>query len=146
MAKIYLSGPISGLSYEGCTSWRDYVIQKLPGSISPLRGKEFLKKEGIIEGAYEGHPFATAKGITTRDRNDVLTSDLVLVNLLGATRISIGTVMEIAWADARRIPVILVIEENNPHHHPILDTCCGFHCRTLDEAIQCAKIVLMEGE
>jgi len=145
MPKIYLSGPISGLTFGECTDWREYVAARLPGSVSPLRGKEFLKSVGVINQSYENHPFATAKGITTRDRNDVRTCDLMLVNLLGATKITIGTMIEIGWADAFRKPIVLVMEEDNLHSHPILNTCCGFICRTLDEGIECAKIVLMHG-
>jgi hypothetical protein len=35
----------------------------------------------------------------TRDRFDATRCDVLLVNLLGAERVSIGTMMEVAWAD-----------------------------------------------
>jgi len=146
MSKIYLSGPISGLTFGECTDWREYVASKLPGSISPLRGKEFLKSVGVINQSYEHHPFATAKGITTRDRNDVYTCDLMLVNLLGASKITIGTMIEVGWADAFRKPIVLVMEPDNLHSHPILNTCCGYICTTLDEGIECAKIIVLHKE
>jgi hypothetical protein len=66
--------------------------------LSPLRGKEFLKQERELKGSYAMYPLSTDKGITFRDHWHVKRCDLVLANLAGATRVSIGTVMEIAWA------------------------------------------------
>jgi hypothetical protein len=47
------------------------------------------------------------KGLTTRDRWDAMRCDVLLVNLLGATKVSIGTVLEFGWADAMDIPIVV---------------------------------------
>ena len=39
------------------------------------------------------------KGIVTRDRWDVAKADVVLMNLVGATQVSIGTMVELGWAE-----------------------------------------------
>ena len=109
MPKIYLAGPICGLTYEGAQNWRDYFSGKIDPRIdcfSPLRGKEYLTIRGPLEGSYDEFPLSTDRGITVRDRNDCMGSDLVLFNMLGAQRVSIGTMVEFGWADAARVPSI----------------------------------------
>jgi len=49
-------------------------------------------------------PLVSPPGAVGRDRFDVQTCDLLLVNLLGATSVSIGTMFELAWTDAWRKP------------------------------------------
>lgn len=112
--KIYLAGPISGLSYKEATNWRDYVTPKLTDVfhvLTPLRGKEYLRDETALAAqGYSKKPLSTAKAITNRDRNDVKNSAVVLMNLLGAKIVSIGTMIELAWADRFEVPVVLVME------------------------------------
>lgn len=92
---IFLSGPITGLSYEDSTQWRQDVQNKLPANIiplSPLRNKEHLKREKDILDHYD-HILSTSKSITKMDYFDVKRSDIILVNLLNTKRVSIGTVL-----------------------------------------------------
>lgn len=136
MQYVYLAGPISGISYNKSTNWRTHTIAKLPkwiSTLSPLRGKEFLECESSIKNSYENSALASAKGINTRDYNDVKRSSAVFVNLLGAAKISIGTVMEIAWARAFQKPVVCVMEKNNIHHHAMLDYACGYIVETPED-------------
>ena len=96
---LYLAGPITGVSFDGCTDWREYVAGKLPKyirGVSPMRGKKYLSNETAVKDAYENHPLSSSKGITCRDRFDTTRCDMVFVNFLGAKKASIGTVMEIA--------------------------------------------------
>jgi len=142
---LYCAGPVSGTSYEECTDWRAYVASKLPGhitAISPMRGKKYLSAEKSIKDCYEEHPLSCQRGITCRDRMDVARSDMILVNLIGATKISIGSVMETAWADAGRKPIVLVMEKNNIHSHSMLREVAGFIVDDLDEAIDIVIAVL----
>jgi nucleoside 2-deoxyribosyltransferase len=68
---------------------------------------------------------------------------LVFINLLGTKKVSIGTVMEIAWADANRIPIVLVMEkEGNLHDHAMINECVGFRVSTIREGIEIAKAIL----
>lgn len=151
--KIYLAGPISGLTYEGAQDWRNYFSSKIDPRIacySPLRGKDYLKMRGPLEGSYDEWPLSTDQGITTRDRYDCMGADLVLFNLLGCTgpnaRISVGTMIELGWADAARNPAIVVMEKTgNVHEHPMLRQTTQFRVDNLEDAIKLAEIILLPG-
>lgn len=142
---VYLAGPISGLSYQGCTDWRHAVKRSLYGSVrclSPLRAKDYLSKEVEIADHYAEHPLSCQRGIMTRDRYDTMSCDIVLANLLGATRVSIGTMMEIAWADMLRKPIIIVMEkEGNLHDHAMVREAAGFRVETLDKAVEIIRAI-----
>jgi nucleoside 2-deoxyribosyltransferase len=143
----YLAGPITGLSYQGANDWRDEFIKLLPPEIigiSPLRAKKYLKEEKHIKSEYSNlFPLSTSKGIKTRDKNDCFRSDIVIVNFLGANKVSIGTVMEIAWADAAETPVILIMEEGNIHDHPMIKESVGFVVQSLSAAAVLASAILL---
>lgn len=79
----------------------------------------------------------------TRDFYDCTTCDILLVNLLGAKSVSIGTVMEIAWAYQKRTPIVLAIEsEGNIHEHLMIDEARGFRVPTLQEALDVVVSIL----
>ncbi|MCC6404823.1 MAG: nucleoside 2-deoxyribosyltransferase [Candidatus Yanofskybacteria bacterium] len=142
---IYLAGPIVGSTYEECTRWRTHVAELLPPHIvaaSPMRGKQYLRPAGVITGPHEELPLSSQKGITCRDRMDVMRCDLILVNLVGARTVSIGTVMEIAWADAFRKPIVIAMDDPNVHWHSMIREVAGFIVPTLDEAVSVAVAVL----
>ncbi|MDQ5949396.1 MAG: hypothetical protein QG589_522 [Patescibacteria group bacterium] len=142
---LYCAGPILGTSYKECTSWREYVANQLPlhiTAVSPMRGKKYLENEKSISHSYEEYPLSSKKGITCRDRMDVMRCDMIIVNFLGTKKVSIGTVMEIAWADAWRKPIIVVMEKDNIHQHTILQEVTGFIVSDLDEAIKIVVSVL----
>ena len=142
---LYCAGPISGVSYGESTDWREYVASRLPEyikAVSPMRGKKYLANEVSIKDSYEEHPLSCQKGITCRDRMDVRRCDMVLVNLLEISKVSIGSVMEIAWADAWRKPIIVVMEKENIHSHSMLREVSGFIVSDLNEAVDLAIAVL----
>lgn len=147
---MYLSGPISGLTYKGSTDWREFVTQAFPPHIqgvSPMRAKRYLDKPGVkIEGSYD-FPMSTDRAINSRDRFDTLRADAVLVNLLGAERVSIGTVMEIAWAYDHKIPVVVAMEpEGNLHEHPMLRDSISVRVSSLEEAIEAVTAIVSPHE
>lgn len=146
---VYLSGAITGLSYGDATDWRFEAKKELKKhglfGLSPMRGKEYLshvqKFEG--QGQYAKHgPLSTPRGINSRDRFDCINSDALLVYLLGTPKVSIGTVLEIAWAhlSPRRIPIFVVIEDyiddtnKNIHEHVMLSDLYDFRTTNLASA------------
>jgi len=141
---VYLAGPITGLSFGDATNWRDYVRYKLPKHIktlSPLRGKQYLEQRSSFDGkimdSYEEYPLASSRGINTRDHWDCTRATVVFVNLLGAKTVSIGTVMEIAWAYTNGVPCILVMEESgNIHEHSMIRESVGFRVDSVDKGIE----------
>ncbi len=143
---VYLAGPISGINYKQSTDWRQYVIENLHPSIqglSPLRQKEYLKNMGDLDGSYEEWPLSTQRGIYARDRFDCHRADVVLVNFLGSEIVSIGTCMEIAWAAQNNTPVVLIMEHDNIHEHPMIMEASPFIVRSLDEAIGLVHALLV---
>jgi nucleoside 2-deoxyribosyltransferase len=98
--RVYLAGPITGLTHGEATNWRKnmaYFLTRMGHTaVSPMRGKDYLVNDGLpIESAYEAIPMSSAKGIYGRDSFDVAHCDILFVNLIGAKQVSIGTVMEI---------------------------------------------------
>lgn len=145
---VYLAGPISGLTYGGATDWRAYVASQLPPwikALSPMRGKKYLDNGETIGDSYEDILLSSQSAITARDRFDVQNADLVLFNFLDADRVSIGSCIEVGWADAFRTPAIAVMEEGNLHDHAMIREIAGWRADTLDAAIAAVKAILTPG-
>ena len=147
MSKLaYLAGPITGTSYDGSTSWREAATVELAKhgitGLSPMRGKDYLANRTSISDAYDEFALSTQKAVVTRDRWDCQRSDVVVVNVLGAERVSIGTVMEFGWADAARRPIILAMQEGNPHDHAMVREVAGFIVPSLEAAVSTAVVLL----
>ena len=144
---VYLAGPITGLSYEGTTDWRQSVKDQLEPDIaafSPMRAKHYLLGKTTIADTHDEYVLSTQRGIYTRDMNDCRNRDALLVNLLGAKTVSIGTVMEIAWGAAFNKPIIVVMERNgNIHEHAMLREACPLRVETLEEAIETTRALLL---
>ena len=159
MFKVYLAGPISGLSYEDASQgWRrqivpmleysDYSCKHLPvRCYSPMRCKDFLADKGKLFGAYEENPLATEGGIVTRDRNDVLQCDVMIACFLESQGyMSLGTAVEFGWADSHRKPIIMVAKPGDPHReHPMLKRMAGYIVETLEEAAALTQALLLPG-
>lgn len=150
MSRVYLAGPIGGISYRDATDWRKQAVVALTEAdieaFSPMRGKEFLKDEKNLTWMMDhwNNPMATSKGIMSRDFNDCSKADALLVYLAGTSRASMGTVMEIAWAFDRKIPVVVVAEADNLHvDHPMLKEAINFRVDTLEEGLALIKNILL---
>lgn len=150
MFKVYLAGPIQGLSYEGATDWRKWAQNQLAvhgiDGYSPMRAKDFLAglEDVTFQENWSYNPFATSRGIMARDYNDCITANALLINFLESKTISAGTAMELAWAYHAKIPTIVVAERDNPHlNHPMIKETVDFHVTTLAEGVQIVKAVLL---
>lgn len=148
---VYLAGPIANTEAGESVEWRVQAADALNNRyilpLSPMRCKETLA-HNAIGGDFREYAdrgvFFTSQGIMARDFNDVKRADALLVNLLGARSVSVGTVMEIAWAYAMQKPVVVAIEKDgNPHdRHPMLHEAIPFRVETLDEAIDAVAVIL----
>lgn len=148
MKTVYLAGPISGLDFSGAVDWRDRATADLARAgikgLSPMRAKEYLRGVENLDPAGHGEfsVLSSPKGITTRDRFDTTRCDVVLVNFLGAQKPSLGTVMELAWADLARTPIVAVMEPGNVHEHAMICEVIGFRVATLDDGLALVKAIL----
>ena len=147
--RLYLGGQVSGLTFAEADGWRQDIRALFPPSVelvNPLRGNEYLIDHGVLGPGHDDEylklVMTTAKAITYRDRHDVRTSDMVLMNLLGMKRASIGCMIELGWADAFGVPVVIVMEEGNPHEHAMVTTIAGWIVDSLEEAAFVVRTVL----
>jgi hypothetical protein len=149
MSNVYAAGHITGLDYEGATDWRSYLqglFDRMSGNITvldPMRGKAFLEGKGKIGSGGHDNQIASEKGITNRDRRDVMNSDALIVNLEEIGRVSIGTMIELGWADAARVPVIIVMEpKDNLHDHAMVREIATYIVPSLERAAELAVLML----
>ncbi len=153
MSKVYLAGPIAGFSYKEASVWRDTISNMVSEfsiiCYSPLRGESYdnnnIPLNNCGSRTYKGVPIEP-KNFVRRDWFDVKTSDIMVVYLpASAKTISIGTMVEIGWASALDIPIIGIIPfgEWGIHQHPFLDELFTFQVRTVYEAAQILKTLLL---
>jgi nucleoside 2-deoxyribosyltransferase len=151
---VYLAGAIAGLKFDDATDWRiqaayhlgDYGIETL----NPMRAKEALglRHGGRISTSFKDYAdegaFFRSRGIMVRDFNDVKRSDVLLVNLLGLEKPSLGTIMELGWAYALQKPAVVAIEASgNPHdNHPMIHEAIGFRVGSIEDAIDAVATIL----
>lgn len=154
---VYLAGPISGLTYEEASEWRDEIKNALESDgikcLKPLRAAVHLRNHKglltdceIIPGL-EGAVIAmsTPKGVVTRDRFDATHCSVMLLNLFGSKKISIGSMVEIGWANANNIPIVLIMEDDgNLHDHAFVTECCQFRVTQISDAIHIVKAILAD--
>lgn len=148
---VYLSGPITGLDYKGARfGWREYVANMMEHGIkvlSPMRHEGHLAEiKGTLEKEYPTHYFSGARVIVEKDMLDIKRSDIMLVNLLGAQRVSIGTVSEIGMAMTMGKTIVLVMEDSgNVHDHPFVTIPAALRLNNLQDAVDAINSLLSEG-
>lgn len=153
---VYLAGPISGLTYEEASGWRNEITAELAKfdikCLAPLRAAVHLRtRQGLLtdceilpdcEGAVKS--MSTPRGVVARDKFDATRCDVLLVNLLGAKKISIGTCIEIGWANALNIPIIVVMEPGNIHNHAFIRESASFITESLSDSVYIIKAILKD--
>lgn len=148
---VYLSGPISGESYdEARYGWRKEASDGFKRGIvalSPMRHEGHLAEiKGPLANVYPDHYFSGSKIIFEKDRLDIERSDIILVNLLGAKRASLGTVAEIGMASTLGKQIVLVMEPSgNIHEHPFVTVPASLRLDNLKDAIDAINSLLSEG-
>lgn len=142
--KVYLAGPMSGRTFEEVHAWHVFAATALMEMgwevLSPMRGKLALRGTTIQSGGYTD-PLFTDSGITARDQWDVFRCDVLLVNLLWEDTISIGTMIELGWADAMRKPIVVIASPDGVYtNHAIIGKIAAFIVPDVAEALE-----VMEG-
>jgi nucleoside 2-deoxyribosyltransferase len=149
---VYLSGPITGLSYkEARYGWRKYVAERLYKGIkplSPMRHEGHLEEipHTIVDSELPDHFFSRSKAIVEKDLLDIRRSDIVLVNLLGATEVSRGTLVEIGMAAMANKTIVTLIEpKGNPNDSFFVREPSALVLEDVDDAIYAVNSLLSEG-
>lgn len=136
--RIYLAGPISGLSYDEVVNRIEEITEQLSHHIilSPMTGKEYLRTELSLKSHDYSNPISTNHAIFNRDMWMVEQSDIVFADLtLGKDRVSIGTVMELAWASILRKHIIVIMNDKNIHYHAFVIEAADIIFDNLNDAL-----------
>lgn len=130
--KIYLSGSMSGLSFEEQSKWRkqfqdaikfgDYDYEKKASFFDPTQYYNF--EENRHKSEHEIMEF---------DLNALRKSDLIVVNFNQPS--SIGTAMELMLAKELNIPII-GLNKDKKQLHPWLECCCNRICDNMRELVE----------
>lgn len=133
MSKVYLSGPITGLDYGNARyGWRKEFAELLAPHItvlSPMRHEghlaemtEAMSVEALK--AFEkdnGHLFSHHDMIVAKDKLDIEECTIMVVNLLGASKPSQGTIWEMGYAaHARKLTLVVAEEDDKVHNSPFI--------------------------
>lgn len=131
--KMYLSGSMSGLSFEEMSKWRkrimdairfgDYHYEKKPVFFDPTQYYTPNEKN-----------YNSEREIMEFDLYNLRKSDLVIVNFDNGGLKSTGTAMELMLAKELSIPVIAFGGGENIH--PWLSECCTRICKDMREVVE----------
>jgi nucleoside 2-deoxyribosyltransferase len=164
MKRVYLAGPISGLTHDAARyGWRQSFTTLLEKELdaagfnvsyiecfSPMRGKDELKTLGIISSdpaSYGSDPISSEGGIVCRDSNDVRKADALIACFLeSGGRPSLGTAWELGIAHDRHVPVIMIAPPGDPNReHVILHRSVGYVVETLEQGARLLRHLLTPG-
>ena len=123
--KVYLAGNIAGETYGQATEWRDYAKVRLHAmgiaGLSPMRSTpNRWGTKRLTADCTGGKTEPDDKALKAKCHWDAERCDAILACFDGTRRISIGTVLEVAWGDESRKPVIGVLPDGDAHDHPLL--------------------------
>lgn len=150
MLKVYLSGPITGLNYQEARYGRrkQFADLLLPPHtvLSPMRHEGHLAElQGPIEKAYPENLFSRPKMIVAKDHLDIQECTIMVADLWGAKKVSIGTVAEHGYAFALNKTIVTIMEPGNIHWHPFITETSSVIVPTLEEAAVIVNSLLSEG-
>ncbi len=145
---VYLAGYISsGKNDKGeelidlCQEWRDWFIEKCPEArfINPMDGEavENLRKRGLLSDL-------PARAILEKDRASVRRADIIVANMdmFGGTRPTLGTPIELGWADADHKPILVLAHESDYTQHPFLIGMAAIIDHRKTEVLRVLKAIL----
>lgn len=138
---VYLAGSIAGCDRGEANDWRKQTSAVL--AVHGIRGLSPLRCEPLIGERYgtgsDDPRFGTPRAIASKNFLDVQMCDITLCYIpkdLNVRRLSIGTIIELAWAHALRKPTILVSDYDLVISHPVVQANASWIVSTLDEGIE----------
>lgn len=138
--RIYCVHPISGESADSVFKYYEDTQQLLTNVgydvFIPMFGKSNLRTELEFKSHDYRSPLSTNHAIYGRDKWMVNQSDIIYANFLGAKRVSIGSMFELAWASLLNKQVIIVMEQDNIHRHAFVLEASTIIFETEQQAIE----------
>jgi hypothetical protein len=144
MLKIYLAHPITGLSFEQVEDYYSQAVRELGGVydiLYPIVAKGYLRNEATLKASGYEFPPSTDNAIVGRDHWMVHTCDVFFADLTGAQRVSIGAVMELAWAKAYNKHIVLAMEPDNVHAHAFVKSSAHIVYESYSAAVQYLQLL-----
>ena len=139
---VYLAGPIMGKTWVETESWRDEFKELVNNlhirCLSPMRTQTSTSNEepnGWVQDA------DAPRAQIEQDRFDVARCDIVVANITHMEEKSVGTIIEIGWADAYRKPIVL-IDATKQYRHPFLYHLASWRVTTIRDAAEIVSAVL----
>lgn len=136
--KLYLAHPISGLSFDEVYQYFDGAQQELNEYyevLHPMTGKGYFREEKNFKTEGYTQPLSNNHAIMERDSWMVSQADVVLIDLTGTKSVSIGCVMELAWAFWQHKHTVVVIDPGNVHSHAFVLEAADVIYNCLPDAI-----------
>jgi hypothetical protein len=146
--KIYLSGPMTGSSTEDVVRWRQKATKLLSEQAEVFDPALALYESKSSYAQPESPAEALLRlrhGLLVVDRNkhQIQSSDVVLANFLHADHASIGSIGELFWANAFRVPIVIVREPiGNVHDHAMLNAIASVVTHNLEDGCEAALSML----
>lgn len=132
MDRVYLAGPMEGLTIEQMTEWRKKATRRLVDRniqvLDPCRREAFHAPDENLT--------AMSRRIVFLDELDIRQSRVVLMNLSQMDELKLrcwGSICELTYAYHLGIPVVLVLPKET--QHPFVLTYATEIYTNLDEAI-----------
>lgn len=117
--RVYLSGAMSGISFEEQSKWRNQIINAVKYNYECEKNVHFFNPVNYYN--FEENNHKSEREIMEFDLYNLRNSNLVIVNLKNSS--SIGTAMELMLAKELNIPVIAFGVGEQEVHPWILETC-----------------------
>ena len=124
---LFLAGPMRDVPRSHSLRWRQHVTKTLSNKfhiLHALRGRE------------EKETFPDPKGAVVRDKQDILRSDLLIVDDSFENASMIGTAMEVLFAYSHNKPVIVFGSAHKPNYW--LDYHATLRVENVEKACQIA--------
>lgn len=130
MIRIYLAGPMTGLSFHDQIDWRNDFTDMIQDRRAVER---ILVFNPCLAYSPSDNRHKTEKEVMRYEIYNLKKADVVVANLTGQS--SIGTCMEVAVAHEHGIPIVGLYKDAEPLH-PWLNECCTRVCDSMDELIE----------
>lgn len=143
--RVYLAGPITGLTMEQSLAWRRRVADALPphiGILDPLRypDEKWVGQRSATDVKVD------IRAIVRRNEFDVRRSDIVFANFEGSFELSVGTIVEMALGHGWGKGIICCCPETNIHYRPHITQIADIVFENLDPAIQYLRHMVDEAQ
>ena len=149
MGRVYLAGPMATRTYGECVDWRDKMRELCETHIrflSPLRGLEYFMDAEELPLEVEGDVMNEGAAIISKCRMDVRRADAVVAYFPdGNERTSVGSMVELGWADMLQKPIIIIrSDEEKAHAHPFVEHLAGWTVQSVGEAAAILNVLFDE--